>query len=113
LRPPSQQPVSTPIHLIEPRIPTIIDHFAGLLAREHVAKQLKQSQPRAGRTSGAEKFRSSAKKDFFNSIPLGADIDVGVRDFAGISIGPCWRISAASCGSEQTGSWLKHQTESL
>jgi hypothetical protein len=30
---------------MEPRIPTIIDHFAGLLAREHVVKQLEQLQP--------------------------------------------------------------------
>jgi hypothetical protein len=30
---------------MEPRIPTIIDHFAGLLAREDVVKQLEQLQP--------------------------------------------------------------------
>jgi len=39
-----------------------------------------------------------------SALPLGADIDVGVRNFAGISIGPCWR--RPKCTAAPTTQWV-------
>src|ERR1700738_3254958 len=39
-----------------------------------------------------------------SALPLGADIDVGVRNFAGISIGPCWR--GPQCTAAPTTQWV-------
>src|ERR1700738_1772431 len=39
-----------------------------------------------------------------SALPLGADIDVGVRNVAGISIGPCWR--RPKCTAAPTTQWV-------
>src|SRR5882757_9767461 len=39
-----------------------------------------------------------------SALPLGADIDVGVCNFAGISIGPCWR--RPKCTAAPSTQWI-------